>query len=99
MTVRTLIGCCIMLTMIIGCGKSKESDEKSFKESYQKNFVSSCTESAIKGGATANDAKNKCECIAAFLVNKYSSSELIKLKNTKSPENKKILDEAINSCR
>jgi hypothetical protein len=91
MPVRTFIGCYIILTILGGCDK--------FKESFKKNFVSSCTESAIKSGAPEDDAKNKCECVATFLVNNYSSSELMKLNDPKSPESSKMFDKAVSSCR
>jgi hypothetical protein len=99
MTARTLVVCGIILTMTFGCGKAKESYEKSFKESFKKNFVKSCTESATKAGVKESDAHSKCDCVAAYLVGKYSSFELLKLTARETPESKKIFDAAVNSCQ
>jgi hypothetical protein len=99
MTARILVVCGIMLILLAGCSKSKESYEKRFKEKFKKSFVKSCTESAAKKGLKENVAKSKCECVASFLTDKYSSVELMKLTATELPESKKIIDEAVNSCK
>ena len=99
MTTRALIICGIVPAMLIGCGKADDSYEKSFKASFQKTFVKSCTASAMRSGLQENDAKSKCDCAAAYLIGKYSSAELMKLTATELPENKKIMSEAVNSCK
>ena len=102
MTIRSLFVCAVALSMLAGCGKSKEAYEKSFKESFQKSFVKSCVESATKGanGLKADLARTKCECTAKFMIDKYSSTDLTKLSVApNSPETAKILEEAINSCK
>jgi hypothetical protein len=99
MTFRTLIICAVMLATLVSCQKAKESFEKGFKESFQKKFITSCTESATKGGAPEAYAREKCTCIAAYLVSKYSSKELMKASNTELPESKKMFSEAVDSCK
>ena len=98
---RTLLFGGLLLALLAGCGKSKEAYEKSFKESFQKSFVKSCTESATKGpnGLKEELAKSKCDCMATYLVTKFSSTELTKLSIGTSPEATKIMEEAINSCK
>lgn len=90
---------CIILAVLAGCSKAKESYEAEFKKSYQTNFVKSCTESATKNGLKESEAKGKCDCIATFLVGKYSSAELTKLQISDSPESKRVFAEAVNSCK
>lgn len=103
MTVRALliVSTALLMMMLVGCGKSKETYEKSFKESFQASFAKSCTESASNGpNALKHDvAKSTCECMATYLVNKFNSTELTKLSLGNSPEAAKIMDEAINSCK
>lgn len=100
MKTGALLVCCMALLMLAGCGKSKEAYEKSFKDSFKTSFVKSCTQSAMKGGLKEDQAKAKCDCVGAYLVNKYSSLELTKLSaNTESTSSKQIFDEAINSCK
>lgn len=99
MTARALLICSIMLTILAGCGKAKEAYEAKFKEEFKKSFVKSCSESATKNGMKEADANSKCECAAAYLANKYSSMELMKLTNADSEDSKAILGEAVNSCK
>ena len=97
MTVRMLIAFSIILTIIVGCEDAKKSFNASFKKSFNESFQKRCIENAIKGGVKESDAKKKCGCVAAFLVENYSFVELIKLSRN-SPESNEILEEAINSC-
>ncbi|HTP64931.1 MAG TPA: hypothetical protein VMJ66_06030 [Geobacteraceae bacterium] len=99
MTVRLLIAGGVMLTMMAGCSKSKESAEDSFKESFRRSFVNSCADSAMKGGLKEDDAKGKCECAANYLVSRYSAAELSKITAADSPERKKLIEEAVKSCK
>ncbi len=99
MTARIPIACIIMLTMLSGCGKTKENDEKRFKESFKKSFVRSCTESAMKKGLKKSDAESRCDCVAGFLTDRYSSVELKKLTDVESSESRMIITETVNSCK
>ncbi len=99
MTARALLVCSFMLTTLVGCGKAKEAYEAKFKEEFKKSFVKSCSESATKNGMKETDANSKCECAAAYLANKYSSIELMKLTNADSAHSKTMLVEAVNSCK
>ena len=96
---RALFICIIMLVLMAGCGKSKDDFEKGFKDSFQKSFVKSCTERGMKNGLKENDVTGRCDCIAKFLVTKYSSAELMKITATDSPESQRIFDEAIKTCK
>ncbi len=99
MTAHTPIACMIMLTMLAGCGKTREDREKRFKESFRKSFVKSCTESAMKKGLKERDAESRCDCVAGFLTDRYSSVELKKLTDVESPETRRIITEAVNACK
>jgi len=99
MKAGALIVCAMTLLMLVGCGKTKETYEKSFKDSFKTSFIKSCTESAMKGGLKEDQAKAKCDCVGTYLVGKYSSIELTKLSATELPSTKKIFDEAVNSCK
>lgn len=100
MKFRTGMVAGLALLVLAGCGKSKEAYEKSFKDGFLKSFVKSCTESATKGGAKADFAQSKCDCMGKYLVEKFSSTELTKLStNQNSPETAKIFEEAISSCK
>lgn len=100
MKAGSLIVCAMALLMLAGCGKTKETYEKSFKDSFKASFITSCTDSAMKGGLKEDQAKAKCDCVGTYLVGKYSSLELTKLSaNTESTSSKQIFDEAINSCK
>lgn len=99
MKAGALIVCTMTLLMLVGCGKTKETYEKSFKDSFKTSFIKSCTESAMKGGLKEDQAKAKCDCVGTYLVGKYSSIELAKLSAAELPSTKKIFDEAINSCK
>jgi hypothetical protein len=53
----------------------------------------------VKSGLKEDQAKAKCDCVATYLVDKYSPVELTKLSATEAPSSKKIFEEAINSCK
>lgn len=100
MKVRIIILTSISIMMLFGCGKSKETYEKSFKESFQKSFIKSCTEGAVKGGVKEDVARSKCECMAKHITDRLSSAELTKLATkTDSPDSKKAFDDAIAACK
>ncbi|HMK56565.1 MAG TPA: hypothetical protein VK448_08015 [Dissulfurispiraceae bacterium] len=99
MNIRSLIVCTVMLLMVIGCVKSKDDEEKSFKESFLQSFIKSCTESGTKKGLKEIDVKNRCDCVGNFLISKYSAAELTKITATDSPESKRIFDQAVSSCK
>lgn len=101
MRLGTIVVCVMALALLAGCGKSKESYEKSFKESFRKSFATSCAESATKGsnGLKEELAKSKCDCMATYLVTKFSVTELTRLSVGTSTETAKIMEEAINSCK
>ncbi len=100
MKARAMVVAGISLMMLFGCGKSKETYEKSFKDSFRKSFVKSCTEGATKGGVKEDVAKAKCECMANHITEKLNSTELTKLATTTdSPDSKKAFEDAISACK
>lgn len=86
----------VSLTLLVSCKDLRDGYEKGFKSSFQKKFIASCRESAVKKGVTAELSNTYCTCVANTLTQKYSSTELTRLAaNPDSPE----LNQAVKDCQ
>lgn len=73
-TILMLLALPLALT---ACGEAKKSFDEGVEKSFHKEFVDSCTTSAVKMGAPSAAAVKLCGCTAEKLQQKYSGSELL----------------------
>jgi hypothetical protein len=99
MVIRSILFCIIVLGILSGCNNSQQKSDKSFKESYEKNFVPPCISSAISNGVSEDKAGAKCSCLARYLTGNNSPAELEKMTNHELPETKKMIDAAFVACK
>lgn len=82
-----------------GCDSMKKGYEKGFKESFVKEFETSCVKGATAQGAAAEPVKALCSCTGKYLIDHHSSTELTKLSaQAQSPEFQQAIKEATTSC-
>jgi hypothetical protein len=73
--------------------------EKAFKVSYARDFVDPCTRVSVSNGYPEDKAKPLCACMAQYLVNNHTSTELTGYQsNPNPPEFKRVLTEAQAAC-
>jgi hypothetical protein len=81
------------------CKGIKENYDKEFKTSYAREFGNSCTKGAVQQGAPESKAKPMCECMAKYLVDHHTTTELTKLSVTAtSAESQKVMGDAAAAC-
>jgi len=97
--VRFLLLLFLLLTTLIGCSDPKQKSDKEFKDAYEKNFVPSCVSSALKNNVSEEMARQKCSCLAHYMTEHYSPSELSQFSSTLTPETKKMFDAAFAACK
>jgi hypothetical protein len=82
------------------CKGIKENYDKEFKASYVREFATGCAKGAMQKGMPEAKAKSACECMARFLVDHHTTTELTKLSLTAtSAESQKVMEEAGAACR
>lgn len=62
---------------LAACGEMKEGFDKGVEEKFVKEFVDSCTTSAVKAGGPAALASKMCRCTVDKLAAKHKGSALL----------------------
>ena len=73
----TIFALLVLPLALTACGEAKKSFDEGVEKSFRKEFVDSCTTSAVKTGAPPAMAVKLCGCTADKLQQKYSGSELL----------------------
>lgn len=79
------------MATLAGCG---EGSEKTFNDSFNKEFSASCVTSASKGGVPTSTANSICDCAIAKIDEKYSAMEKL---SVSEEELDPILSECLSS--
>ena len=78
----TLTALILFPLCLTACGEIKQGFDKGVEENFVKEFVDSCTTSAVKAGGPPALASKMCRCTADKLAAKHEGSALL----TVSPE-------------
>jgi hypothetical protein len=97
---RTRAGWVVLAILLGGCKGLKENYDKEFKVSFGKEFTTSCTKGATAQGAPEARAAAVCGCMAKYLVEHRSTTELTKLSlSATTPESQTVIREAATACK
>jgi hypothetical protein len=83
---------------LLGCDSFMESYNKSFKESFVREFNASCVKAGVAQGAPEAKMTPMCACMGKHLVEHNSMTVLHGLANQESPESKKAMAAALAAC-
>ncbi|MCE9598057.1 MAG: hypothetical protein K8S54_08820 [Spirochaetia bacterium] len=93
--IRALIFGAALLIVLGNCRDFDDGFERGFKQSFQKRFLMTCKDAAVRKGAKPEKAESYCSCTARQIAEKHSAAEIKKIMATEqNPE----LDAAVKSC-
>jgi hypothetical protein len=92
-------GSIAIVLLLAACGDARKDFDAGFRTAFEKNFVESCTTSAMSSGAPADmkpQVTKLCACIATTLAARHSTTELAAMG---AGGNEELVQAAIRDCQ